>query len=164
MEEPLSRPHYSHDLRATGLTAALLALTIVAGGCTETRAAVGHSCGALDKRFLETAGVNMTALGMLAEGFQTGAMTYGEVVDEAQAAAKRIGHVTPRDPSLRKAQTLISAMFREYGDAVELQSNGKPEAGERMYRAYGLANFARDVLQQAQPALAERGCDVAPLL
>jgi hypothetical protein len=153
-----------HDLRATGLTAALLALAIVAGGCTETRAAVGHSCGALDKRFLETAGVNMTALGILAEGIQTGAMTPREVVEEAQAAAKRIGHVTPRDPSLRTAQTLISAMFREYGDAVELQSNGKPEAGERMYRAYGLANFARDVLQQAQPALAERGCDVAPLL
>jgi hypothetical protein len=158
------RPHYSGDLRATGLTAALLALTIVAGGCTESRAAVGHSCGALDRRFIETAGVNMTALGMLAEGFQTGSMTPTEVVEEAQAAAKRIGHVVPHDPSLRKAQTLITAMFREYGDAVELHSDGKPEAGERMYRAYGLANFARDVLQQAQPALAEQGCDVAALL
>jgi hypothetical protein len=151
-------------LRATGLTAALLALTIVAGGCTETRAAVGHSCGALDRRFIETAGVNMAALGMHAEGTQTGALTPTDVVEEAQAAAKRIGHVVPRDPSLRRAQTLMTAMFREYGDAVALQSRGKPEAGERMYRAYGLASFARDVLQQAQPALAERGCDVTSLL
>jgi hypothetical protein len=55
-------------------------------------------------------------------------------------------------------------MFNEYGDAVRLQSKGKPDAGARMYRAYGLANFARDVLQQAQPALAKHGCDVAPLL
>ena len=158
------RAHNSGVLRAMGLTAALLALTILASGCTETRAAVGHSCGALDRRFIETAGVNMTALGMHAEGIQTGAMTPNDVVDEAQAAAKRIGQVVPRDPSLRRAQTLMTAMFREYGDAVELQSRGKPEAGERMYRAYGLANFARDVLQQAQPALAEHGCDVAPLL
>jgi hypothetical protein len=156
--------HDSGDLRTTGLTAALLVLAIVAGGCTESRAAVGHSCGALDKRFIETAGLNMTALGVMAEGIQSGAMTTGEVVEEAQAAAKRIGYVTPRDPSLRQAQTLISAMLREYGDAVKLQSSGKPDAGERMYRAYGLANFARDVLQQAEPALAKRGCDVASLL
>ena len=147
-----------------GLTAALLALTVVAGGCTDSRAAVGHSCGALDRRFIETAGVNMTALGMLAEGIHTGAMSPNEVVDEAEASAKRIGNVVPRDPSLRKAQSLIMAMFSEYSDAVELQADGEPEAGERMYRAYGLANFARDVLQQAQPALAERGCEVASLL
>jgi hypothetical protein len=157
-------PHYSGDLRAMGLIAALLALALVAGGCTESRAAAGHSCGALDKRFIETAGLNMTALGILAEGIQSGALTPNEVIEEARAAAKRIGHVTPRDPSLRKAQTLISAMFSEYGDAVKLQTDGEPNAGERMFRAYGLANFARDVLQQAQPALAERGCDVASLL
>ena len=54
-------------------------------------------------------------------------------------------------------------MFNEYGEAVRLQSEGK-EAGERMYRAYGLANFAHDVLAQAQPDLLERGCDVGPLL
>jgi hypothetical protein len=33
-----------------------------------------------------------------------------------------------------------------------------------MYRAYGLANFARDVLAEAQPALQPQGCDVAALL
>jgi hypothetical protein len=152
------------DLRWTGLTAALLALTIVAAGCTESSVAVGHSCGALDRRFIQTAEVNMTALGLLAEGYQTGAMSSQQVVEEARAAAKRVTYVTPRDPSLRTAQTLIGAMFHEYGDAVHRQAKGKPDAGERMHRAYGLANFARDVLQHAQPALAEQGCDVGALL
>jgi hypothetical protein len=54
-------------------------------------------------------------------------------------------------------------MFQEYGAAVTIQSKGG-DAGERMYRAYGLANFAHDVLVQAQPALSKRGCDVAALL
>ena len=151
-------------MRATGLTVALLALAIVAGGCAESRAATGHSCGALDKRFIQTAGINMTALGMMAEGYQSGALSPADVVEEANAAARRVTYVKPRDPSLRKAQTFIGAMFLEYGDAVSLQAKGKPDAGERMYRAYGLANFARDVLQQAQPALSERGCDVTTLL
>jgi hypothetical protein len=164
MVEHRHGPHDSDDLRWTGLTAALLALTIVAGGCTESSVAVGHSCGALDRRFIQTAEVNMTALGMLAEGYQTGAMAPEQVVKEARAAAKRVTYVTPRDPSLRTAQTLIGAMFLEYGDAVHRRARGKPNAGERMHRAYGLANFARDVLQQAQPALAEQGCDVGALL
>ena len=147
-----------------GLTAALLVLALVAGGCTESRAAAGHSCGALDKRFIQTAGINMTALGMLAEDYQSGAMSAQDVVAQARDSAKRISFVTPRDPSLRRAQTLIDAMFQEYGDAVAHREKGKPDAGARMYRAYGLANFARDVLVQAQPALAKRGCDVTPLL
>jgi len=54
-------------------------------------------------------------------------------------------------------------MFTEYGEAVTLHAEGK-DSGERMYRAYGLANFARDVLAEAQPALQHAGCDVGPLL
>lgn len=152
------------DLRALGLTAALLALALVAGGCTESRAAVGHSCGALDKRFIQTASINMTALGILAEDYQSGAMTAEEVAREARNSAKRVAYVEPRDPSLRAAQKFIDAMFQEYGDAVLRQAKGKADAGKRMYRAYGLANFARDVLVQAQPALERQGCDVQPLL
>jgi hypothetical protein len=151
-------------LRAIGVTAALLALAFVAGGCSSATAAAGHSCGALDKRFIETAGVNMTALGMLAQDYQSGVLTADEVAEQALDSAKRIRYDKPRDPSLRKAQTLIDAMFQEYGDAVVRQARGKADAGQRMYRAYGLANFARDVLIEAQPALAKRGCDVASLL
>ena len=54
-------------------------------------------------------------------------------------------------------------MFTEYGEAVTLYAEGK-DSGERVFRAHGLANFARDVLAEAQPALQQEGCDVAPLL
>ena len=54
-------------------------------------------------------------------------------------------------------------MFTEYGEAVTLYAEGK-DSGERVFRAHGLANFARDVLAEAQPALQHEGCDVAPLL
>jgi hypothetical protein len=33
-----------------------------------------------------------------------------------------------------------------------------------MHRSYGLANFAREILADAQPVLAKHGCDVCPLL
>lgn len=147
-----------------GLTAALLVLAIVAGGLAESRAATGHSCGALDRRFIETTTVNMTALGIWAEGYPSGDLSPDDVVAEARNAARRVSYVEPRDPTLRRVQTLIDAMFQEYGDAVARKAKGKTDAGERMYRAYGLANFARDVLVQARPALEKRGCDVAPLL
>jgi hypothetical protein len=38
------------------------------------------------------------------------------------------------------------------------------EAGNHIFHAYGLANFAHDVLLKAEPALGKRGCDVAALL
>lgn len=105
----------------------------------------------------------MTALGIWAAGYKNGEIEPGEVAKEARGAAKRVGYVKPTDPSLREAQKLMNAMFSEYGEAVALSAKGK-EAGERMHRAYGLANFAREVLVEAQPELAKRGCDVGPLL
>ena len=154
---------HCRELRRIGLTAAALVFALVVAGCTASEEAVGHSCGATDKRFIETASVNMTALGIWAAGYQNGEIDAKEIVRESRDAARRVSYVEPRDPSLRKAQELIDAMFTEYGVAVALHAKGK-EAGERMYRAYGLANFARDVLVDAQPELAKRGCDVTALL
>jgi hypothetical protein len=57
----------------------------------------------------------------------------------------------------------VSGMFSEYGSAVGLIGKGK-DGSARMQRAYGLANFAREILAEAQPALQEKGCDVGPLL
>ena len=54
-------------------------------------------------------------------------------------------------------------MFSEYGTAVVTIGKGK-DGSARMQRAYGLANGARDVLAEAQPALQKKGCDVGPLL
>jgi hypothetical protein len=86
------------------------------------------------------------------------------VASEAKDAAKRITYVKPLDPALKQSQKLIDGMFREYSRAVTLAAKERDRAGIHMQRSYGLANFARDVLLQAQPELMKRGCDVGPLL
>jgi hypothetical protein len=151
------------DLRRISVIAATLSLLACAGGCAGSGEAKGHTCGATDRSFIATASVDLLALGSLTADYQSGQAAPEEVVQEAFDAADRIGHVTPRDPSLREAQKYLHGMFTEYGEAVSLQIEGK-RAGDRMYRAYGLANFAHDVLAQAQPELLQRGCDVGPLL
>jgi len=124
---------------------------------------MAHSCGATDKSFIKTATVDVTALNLWASGYQSGEIDADDLVAQAYEAAKRVSYQTPHDPSLQKAQRLLDAMFREYGDAVKLKEKGE-NAGQRMYRAYGLANFARQVLVDAEPALSKRGCHIEALL
>jgi hypothetical protein len=151
-------------LRRIGVLAATLALLVCAGVYARSGSAtVGHTCGAQDKSFIATASVDMTGLGILAADYQSGQADPREVARQAFDSAKRVSHVEPRDPSLRAAQKYLDAMFTEYATAVELQDEGE-DASDRMYRAYGLANFAHEILAQAQPALLEKGCDVGPLL
>jgi hypothetical protein len=139
-----------------------LFLLACAAGCSGSSEARGHSCGATDKSFIATASVDVTALGSLTADYQSGLAGPDEVAQEAFASAERVTHVKPRDPSLRTAQKYLDGMFREYGEAVTLQ--GKGEDGlERMYRAYGLANFAHDVFAQAQTELLAKGSDFGPL-
>jgi len=151
------------DLRRISVIAATLFFLAFAAGCSGSSEARGHSCGAADKSFIATASVDVTALGSLTADYQSGLAGPDEVAQEAFDAAERVTHVKPRDPSLRTAQKYLDGMFREYGEAVTLQGKGE-DGGERMYRAYGLANFAHDVLAQAQPELLSKGCDVGPLL
>lgn len=153
-------------MRRIGVTAAALALAFAVGFAVRglgSDEALVHSCGATDKRFIQTASVNMTALGIWAAGYKSGEIEPEQIADQAHDAAERVGYVRPSDPSLREAQKLIDAMFEEYGDAVALYAKGK-DAGEPMHRAYGLANFARDVLVDAEAELAKQGCDVGALL
>jgi hypothetical protein len=155
-------------LRRIGVIASALVLVLVFGALA-VRAANGprdpiaHSCTATDQSFIHTASVNVTALGALASEFKAGAVEPQTVAREAFDSAERVAHVRPRDPSLRQAQTYLGGMFNEYGAAVELLGDGE-DASARMQRAYGLANFAREVLVEAQPELQRQGCDVAPLL
>jgi hypothetical protein len=116
-----------------------------------------------DQSFIQTASVDLTGLGSLNADYQSGQVEAKEVAQQAFDAAVRVQHTDPKDPSLKTAQRYLDAMFQEYGTAVTIHSKGG-DAGERMHRAYGLANFAHDVLVQAQPALYEQGCDVGPLL
>jgi hypothetical protein len=150
-------------LRRIGVHAATLVLLAVASGCSGGGTALAHSCTATDQRFIQTASVDVTALGVLTTDYQSGQADAKAVARQAFDAARRVTHVKPQDPSLQAAQTYMDAMFQEYGEAVTLQAKGE-DAGERMHRAYGLANFAHDVLAQAQPELSAHGCDVGPLL
>jgi hypothetical protein len=149
--------------RLSGIAATLFLLVCVSACGGGARASREHSCVATDQRFIATASVDVMALGSMTAGYQSGLIEPGEVAKQAFDAARRVTHVEPNDFSLRTAQKYLDGMFREYGEAVVMESKGK-DASDRMYRAYGLANFAHDVLAQAQPALLERGCDVGPLL
>jgi hypothetical protein len=117
----------------------------------------------MDQNFIQTASLDMTGLGELNADYRAGQVEAKDVAQQAFDSAVRVQHADPKDPSLKTAQRYLDAMFQEYGTAVTIQAKGG-DAGERMYRAYGLANFAHDVLVQGQPALYEQGCDVAPLL
>jgi hypothetical protein len=149
-------------LLRVSLTAAALSLAILAG-CGQARDPLAHSCVATDQKFIQTASLDVTAFNELADEFRTGEVDAEEIAHEAFDAARRVGRTEPNDPALRQAQQYLDAMFTEYGEAVRMHAKGK-NPGERMFRAYGLANFARDVLAEAQPALQEQGCDVAALL
>ena len=155
-------------MRRIGVTAAAIVL-VLAFGALAVRASDGrgggraHSCTATDQSFIQTASIDVTALGALADEFKSGTVQPHEVAMEAFDAADRVRHVRPKDPSLQAAQAYLGGMFSEYGSAVALIGKGK-DGSARMQRAYGLANFARDILAEAQPALQGKGCDVGPLL
>jgi hypothetical protein len=127
------------------------------------RAAVVHTCSATDRQFLSVAQLNMAALGSLSHDYLSGDAKAGEVIDQSETAVAAMLNTNPSDSSLSKTRQILRAMFSEYGRAIRADSKHK-NPGTYIYRAYGLANFAHDILAQAQPGLAKRGCDVSPLL
>ena len=150
---------------AAGLAVALFVtgfLVLLPGG--NGNAAVNHTCSATDRQFLGAAQLNMAALGSMSQDYLQGDAKAADVLEQTDSAVTTLANTNPSDPSLSKTRTILRAMFLEYGDAVAHLASGKPDAGKRMFRAYGLANFAREILVEAQPELAKRGCDVAPLL
>ena len=152
-----------------GLTAAglvLFAASILlpaAVGRAQPEAEIVHTCTATDRDFIKTAQSNIAALGLWGDEYVRGEATAREVIGEAEDAETLIRRTGPRDGSLRRARMLMRAMFLEYARAIRAKSKNK-DAAEHMYRAYGLANFARDVLIDADPELRKRGCDVSSLL
>ncbi len=149
--------------------AAGLALAIFATGSLvllvgeNSKAAVIHTCSATDRQFLGAAQLNMAALGTLSEDYLQGEAQADDVIMQTDAAIASLRNTNPSDPSLSKTRAILRAMFLEYGRAIRADKHHH-DPGKYVYRAYGLANFAHDVLSQAQPALAKRGCDVRPLL
>jgi hypothetical protein len=150
---------------AAGLAVAIFAmgsLVLLVGG-KNSKAAVSHTCSATDRQFLGAAQLNMAALGTLSEDYLQGDAQADEVILQTQSAVTSLVATNPSDPSLAKTRQILRAMFLEYGRAIRADKHHH-DPGKYIYRAYGLANFAHDVLAQAKPALAKRGCDVSPLL
>jgi hypothetical protein len=154
-------------VRRIGLTAAALlamatlALALVTSGRARPNRA--HTCSATDRQFIEAARTNMTALGLWGEQYESGEAGGGEVVSEARTAAKIVRGMGPTDFSLGQTQRLLVGMLSEYARAVQLQER-HGNAGPHMYRAYGLANYAHNVLVRARGPLLKLGCDIGPLL
>jgi hypothetical protein len=149
---------------AAGLAVAIVAVSssaLLLGG--NSNAAVRHTCSATDRQFLGAAQLNMAALGTLSQDYLQGDAEADDVIMQADSAVTSLLNTNPSDPSLSKTRTILRAMFLNYGRAIRADKHHH-DPGKYIYRAYGLANFAHDVLSKARPALAERGCDVSPLL
>jgi hypothetical protein len=138
-------------------------LVVSASAGAPRQATVVHTCSATDRQFISTAQVNMAALDLWSDQYLHGGARAGEVVKEARDAATIVEQTNPSDPSLTQTKYLMNAMFTEYAAAVLAKQHHR-EPGQHIYRAYGFANFAHDILVQAQPDLKKRGCDVGDLL
>jgi hypothetical protein len=151
---------------AAGLVCAVVILgtfTLFVGGTGHAQ--IAHTCSATDRQFIDTAQLNMAALGSIAEDYLHGEAKANEVLQTTQDSLRAIEGTGPSDPSLSKTRAILAAMFTEYGKAIHADAAKKhKDAGKYVYRAYGLANFAHDVLAQAKGPLEQRGCDVTPLL
>jgi hypothetical protein len=141
---------------------AIGSLVLLVGG-KNGKAAVSHTCSATDRQFLGAAQLNMAALGTISQDYLSGEAGADDVILQTQSAVTTLQGMNPSDPSLSKTRQILRAMFLEYGRAIRADKKHR-DPGKYIYRAYGLANFAHDVLAQARPGLAKRGCDVSPLL
>ncbi len=122
-----------------------------------------HTCSAADKQYLETVSSNLVQLGYWSDSLVHNDVAPGVVVKQARSEAGQIDATRPSDPTLEQSRSLLRSMFIDYARAVAVRMHGG-NAGEPMGSAYRLANDVHDLLAGAQPALAARGCDPAPLL
>ena len=149
---------------AAGLVSAVIvlgALMLLMGSTGSAQ--IGHTCSATDKAFITEAQVDMATLSAESEDYLHGGTKAAEVIDADQNALDGIKRTGPSDPSLAKTRLLLTAMFAEYGNAIRANQHHK-DPGQYIYRAYGLANFAHDILSQARLPLKQHGCDVSSLL
>jgi hypothetical protein len=120
-------------------------------------------CGALDRQFIRAAALSNTQLAMLGQDYLSGELNARSAISETANAALGVKLTAPDDPSLKLARVLMNGMFVEYGRAIRAKSKGR-NPGRHMYRSYSLANYAHQVLADAQPTLQTQGCPVADLL
>jgi hypothetical protein len=149
---------------AAGLVLAVAALAGVSLLLGPTgQAGVVHTCTPTDRQFIISARLSMSALGAASDEFLHGNAKPTEVIDQTKTALMTLGETRPTDPSLTRTRLVLKAMFVEYQKAIVADSHHH-SPGAHIFRAYGLANFAHDLLAHAQGALKKRGCDVSALL
>ena len=149
---------------AAGLALAVAALTCLSLFLGPAgQAGVAHTCYPVDKQFIVSAQLNMAALGETSDDYRRGSAKPADVIDETKAALRALGNTRPADPSLTQTKLVLRAMFIEYQKAIVADARHH-SPGKHIYRAYGLANFAHDLLAQERQPLKKRGCDVSPLL
>jgi hypothetical protein len=149
---------------AAGLTSAVLVLgtlMLFMGGTGQ--AEVVHTCSPTDHQFIDVAQLTMASLSSAAEDYLHGVAKAQSVIQTADISLRNVKGTHPEDPSLAKTRAILGAMFLEYGKAIRADAK-KNDPGKYIYRAYGLANFAHDVLDQAKAPLKKHGCDISPLL
>jgi hypothetical protein len=127
------------------------------------QAGIAHTCYPVDKQFIVAAQLNMSALGEASEDYLRGAAKPAEVIDQTKSALRAVANTRPADPSLTRTKLVLRAMFIEYQKAIQADAHHRP-TGQHIFRAYGLANFAHDLLVHERQPLQKRGCDVSPLL
>ena len=145
------------------LLASALALTYVTSSRAKSGGPVSHTCSVTDRAFINGAKTNVDAVDLWGQQYLDGEATPADVAAESARAAKIVGATTPTDPSLAQTRKLLVAMFTAYGKAMEQRAKHR-DAGDHIFHAYGLANFARDILLHAKGPLLARGCEVRPLL
>ena len=127
------------------------------------QASVAHSCYPVDRQFIAAAELNMAALSAASEDYLDGHAKAAEVIAQAKTSLRGLRNTRPTDPSLTRTRLLLKVMFLEYQKAIVADAHHH-SPGQHIYRAYGLANIAHDLLAAAQRPLKKRGCDVSPLL
>jgi hypothetical protein len=130
---------------------------------SSSQAGIVHTCSATDRQFIVAARLSMSALGAASDEYLRGDAKSAEVIDQSKNALLTLGGTRPTDPSLARTKLVLRAMFVEYQKAIVAESHDHPP-GKHIYRAYGLANFAHDLLVHDQQPLRDRGCDVSSLL
>jgi hypothetical protein len=154
-----------HGVLAFALIAACAALAAAGHSAAgqERPRVVEHTCGLTDREFLTAYSTNLTGVGMYGLDYLDGSAKPGEVIQAAHDAAVMMRNSAPLDPSLRTVKHLAPVMFLEYGKAVAAREAGR-NPRTHMVRAYSVGTRIQDVLREAQPGLAAKGCDVADLL
>ncbi|HEY6963154.1 MAG TPA: hypothetical protein VI408_14790 [Gaiellaceae bacterium] len=149
-----------------GVVAAVLACVLVVIGGQRHSASAGpveHTCGLTDRQFIDDYQQQVTLVEMYGDDFVHGAAKGKDVVAVARGAAASVRRGRPLDPSLQLARKYARAMFLQYADAVTARDAGSTAARE-MYLAQQIGARLKDVLAEAQPGLAAKGCDVSDLL